>query len=344
MPDKHLHTGAEILGFGAAQTLTALEERGLSWQKAAIAAGLKPEKPDAEEFIPLEHSIALCEIAAKMADDEAFGVKVGSSAPIGIGAVFEYILLSAPSLGEALQNWQRFENLPCNAIHVSFEKESDWAYLSWQFPDSFGPRSQFADSLVAFAFSRIKHMTSGQSVSLKVQMSRQEPENSDEFRRILGDDVEFGCEKDRVGVPIDKLSLFPNTGEPNLFRIVEQSALRALRGSAYKEDQLYQIRNQVSIALKSGDASVEHVARKLGMSRRSLQRILEQAGTNYRNVVEDVRKHLAERYLKEADLRISDVAFLLGYSDISAFSRAAKGWFGMSPKAMKEKQKAFFDK
>jgi AraC-like DNA-binding protein len=333
-------SGAVVFAHGALQIINYMETEGLPWKEAAIKAGLPAEKPDPETHMPLECVVALCEIGAELAGDDAFGAKAGVASPIGLGAVFEYVALAAPTLGDALRNWQRFQNVPSNAVPVRFEQEEDWAFLSWEISDSFGPHSQLSDAILGYAYSRLRHMIADEHVPIKIQLRHSKPKASADLYRLFGPDLEFDCEKERIGLPAAVLNKRPKNGEQYLLRIIEQTAEHVLKKHAAKNDQIYRIRNQISTSLKYGNASIDDVARELGMSRRALQRALEAAGTNYRQLTEDVRRALAERYLKEANLSISDIAFLLGYADLSAFSRAAKGWFGVSPRAMRERSRS----
>jgi AraC-like DNA-binding protein len=83
--------------------------------------------------------------------------------------------------------------------------------------------------------------------------------------------------------------------------------------------------------LPSGGITDEKIAEHLNMSERSLQRRLKEAGTTFRTILERVRKDLASTYVHDPDIELVEVAFLLGFSDQSAFSRAFKRWTGNTP-------------
>ena len=83
--------------------------------------------------------------------------------------------------------------------------------------------------------------------------------------------------------------------------------------------------------LPSGSATDEIVARALYMSSRKLQRQLQRAGTTFNTLLNEIRQDLAQKYLREEDTSMTEIAFLLGFSESSAFSRAFKRWVGVSP-------------
>ena len=105
-----------------------------------------------------------------------------------------------------------------------------------------------------------------------------------------------------------------------------------------RDELLHRVQHFVAEHLSSGDPGVETVAKELGMSVRTLSRRLRERDLSYRRMVDDLRRRLTLEYLKDTDLRISDIAFLVGYSEISAFTHAFRRWTGLSPSAHRSAQ------
>jgi AraC-like DNA-binding protein len=91
------------------------------------------------------------------------------------------------------------------------------------------------------------------------------------------------------------------------------------------------VREEVTGLLGMGEVTMRKTARRLGMSVATLRRRLESEGTTFRDIVEDMRKRLAERYLASREPAVSEIAFLLGFADVASFDRAFKRWMGVSP-------------
>jgi AraC-like DNA-binding protein len=89
-------------------------------------------------------------------------------------------------------------------------------------------------------------------------------------------------------------------------------------------------------ALPSGRVTEDDVARTLNMSKRTLHRKLNENRETFRSILVQVRKDLARYYVRKPDFSITEIAFLLGYADTSAFSRAFRSWFGHSPTKARE--------
>jgi AraC-like DNA-binding protein len=109
----------------------------------------------------------------------------------------------------------------------------------------------------------------------------------------------------------------------------EAIAKRASRRASIRshvEDQIVQL-------LPHGKANASEIARRLGMSRRTLARALSSEGAAFSGVLDTLRQALSKRYLREQQLPIAEVAWLLGYSDISSFTHAFARWTGLTPTA-----------
>jgi AraC-like DNA-binding protein len=105
-----------------------------------------------------------------------------------------------------------------------------------------------------------------------------------------------------------------------------------------REDSLIErFRALTKDELKGGDASLEVLAARLGMSARTLQRKLRALGTSHQELLDEMRKALAVRYLAEPDVAVCEVAYLLGFSESSAFHRAFKRWTGTTPSEFRKR-------
>ncbi len=323
-------------------TKQSLQKNGLDWESTARALGFDAGVADCPDaIIPFETLLKLFEFAARKTGNDAIGLMIGSSLPIGTIGVFEYVGLSAPTLRIALHNWIRFHSIPTNAYSLSFEEEDDYGYLKWHVSDSHGPRTQFLNWSMGMAATRILSMFQGVAVHMKAELTHSKPASIDEFRHVLGTNIHFNQPRDRLGVPkhlldMDLSNIQPRVSEPNLYRLMEKAALQELEKREHMSDQLLVITQHITDGLKNGDLSLENIAYKMAMSTRTLQRVLDSSGTSFRRLTEDTRKAIAKRYLVETDTPLFEIAFICGFSEQSAFSRAAKTWFGISPKAYRK--------
>ena len=123
--------------------------------------------------------------------------------------------------------------------------------------------------------------------------------------------------------------------DPDFNNLLEycEAALTDRRGNV---SQLRtRVENAISSLLPHGRVVVDAVARCLGMSKRSLARRLSDEGLNFTEVLQQLRRDLAVRYLDDPKLHISKIAWLLGFSEVSAFTHAFKRWTGKTPSQMR---------
>jgi AraC-like DNA-binding protein len=95
------------------------------------------------------------------------------------------------------------------------------------------------------------------------------------------------------------------------------------------------VENEIAPLLPHGKAQASEVARKLGMSQRTLARRLAAKGLSFTTILDEMKCDLAKRYLGEANLPITTIAWLLGYQEVSAFTHAFKRWNGKTPKQVR---------
>jgi AraC-like DNA-binding protein len=95
--------------------------------------------------------------------------------------------------------------------------------------------------------------------------------------------------------------------------------------------EIEQVRREIARALVKGESGIAHLANATGTSVRTLQRRLKDAGVNYNDLQNDVRKTLALNLLENETLALGEIAFSLGYSEVSAFNHAFRRWVGQSP-------------
>lgn len=119
--------------------------------------------------------------------------------------------------------------------------------------------------------------------------------------------------------------------DPAMRQLMDRLAQQQLLTLTRTDDPLVRARRLIAQRLGDGELELSHVASALHVSPRTFQRKLQEHGESFTQLVDGVRKEMAERYLEDASLSLTDIAFLLGYSEQSAFARAYKRWTGHAP-------------
>jgi AraC-like DNA-binding protein len=141
--------------------------------------------------------------------------------------------------------------------------------------------------------------------------------------RFVGTEVEFGADTDEFALSADARELPLIHSDTHLNDLLLKHCEAALADRRGDMSQLRtRVENAISSVLPHGRVLVEDVARSLGMSERTLARRLSDEGLNFTEILQQLRRDLAVRYLDDRKLHVSKIAWLLGFRDVSAFTIA----------------------
>ena len=186
-----------------------------------------------------------------------------------------------------------------------------------------------------FAVLRICRVLTGQNlVPQHFSISHHRSGGISEMARFVGTKVEFGADTDEFALNLDARELpliHSDTYLNDLLLKYCEAALADRRGDT--SPLRTRVENAISSMLPHGRVLVEDVARSLGMSERTLARKLSDEGLNFTEILQQLRRDLAVRYLDDRKLHVSKIAWLLGFHEVSAFTHAFKRWTGKTPSA-----------
>jgi AraC-like DNA-binding protein len=152
----------------------------------------------------------------------------------------------------------------------------------------------------------------------------------------LGCEIDFAANSDEILFPAP-IGALPVVGaDVHLNRLLLQYADQTLGDRPSRRTSVRSsVEDHIAKLLPHGKASAPEISHRLGMSRRTLARALSAEGATFSGVLETLRQALAKRYLRERELPISEIAWLLGYSEISSFTHAFARWTGLTPKSFR---------
>ena len=157
-----------------------------------------------------------------------------------------------------------------------------------------------------------------------------------EYTRFLGTEVEFGSDVDEIVFPEGSAEMPLVEADHRLNKILSRVCDDTLNARRSNVSALrVSVENALTPLLPHGTARAEVVAKKLGMSERTLARRLGEEGTTFNEVLKQLRSSLAIRYLEEETMPISKIAWLLGFEEPSSFSHACRRWTGKSPRELR---------
>jgi AraC-like DNA-binding protein len=293
------------------------------------ATDLTPEiLADADARVsPAQFCVAWAE-GARLSGDPHVALSLAGEIPAGAFGIVEYVCRSAPTLGGALTQWVRYLNLLNGAVTVALVEEGERVCVR-VVQDSEAPAPHSHELCFALLVARARELT-GTALRVSAVDFTHRATDASPYERWFEAPVRFGARVTQLVLPRSSLDTKLLTADPNLLATLAPLA-DEMRSKTDREPPLTaQVRRLLRTALRTNEAQVEQVARSLGMTGRTLQRRLKDEGTTFQAMREELRRELAEIYLED-DLSISEISFLLGFSEPSAFFRAFKRWTGLTP-------------
>jgi AraC-like DNA-binding protein len=285
-----------------------------------------------EGFIPCSVFAGILREAARLTADDCFGLHFAERFnPKNIGPL-AYVALNSPTIGAGIQNVERYLHVYDSSAKWFFTAEGDRGYVRFVLTDlGIEPLRQSNEHGVTIVINALRMMVGSHWAPQEVHFAHEAPERTSEHHRIFRCPVLFGCETNALVIELSFAERAVPAADQQLYLIMKQYLDQVL-SEMPKEDSLFAaIRKAVAEAMRDGDPKLAKVAKKMAMGSRTLQRRLKDYGFDFKKLVEDTRQRFAVNYLKDRKNSLTEIAFLLGYSELSAFNRAFKRWTGSTP-------------
>jgi AraC-like DNA-binding protein len=322
--------GALIVKAAAAQGVPPADLQAATGFDPAVAAD-----PDAR--IPLELETALWEEAARRSGDPAFGLHAAEGLQPGVFEVLDYVFRAAPTLRAALERLSRYNRLLHDIAAIAVLDRGPVIRVEHQLSEPGAIQSrQAAEFTLAGIVVVAAQMAEEPVRPLRVAFRHRAPEAAvvREHQRLFGVEPSYGEPVNALELDSGALSRALPRADPVLSRVVLRHADAMLAARpAPAESFANRLRRLLATALadEEGGIALTEAAARLHMSERTVQRRLADEGLTYDQLLEELRRDLALRYLQDPRVAIAQIAYLLGYSEPSAFHRAFKRWTGKTP-------------
>lgn len=318
-----------------------LSVRGINadaYERMLEQAGLAhPLLDDSDTMVPLNAVARFLNAAAVACDDPCLGLHWGEELPKGATGVVGYLIMNARSVRTALAAIARYHELQLSPIEVQFTEADDVGRLEWRFPSTFTePRVQFSSFAMAATINRLRFHAGALWCPMSVELDHRALACTEDVLRVFGPGIHYDRPANAILIRGAVLDRGSNAVDHKLFLILRDLAERLLAEQHARRDIVHKTENAIINVLQRGDVSLDDVANDLEMTTRTLQHNLSDAETNFENVLHETRRRLAETYLRDTDLPLTEIAFLLGFSELSSFTRAANRWFGVPPRQRRQ--------
>lgn len=284
---------------------------------------------------PYEKLENLWRSATSLTDDPLLGLHMGEFYGLTGMEVVGNILQNSPTIGDGIVNANQYLNLVTHTFQISTLSQADTVEMQFHINPDCRIYTPFAvwqtlDVGMVIVSKAMRSLSMGRMTPSHVFLQRTELEDLGEYERIFQCPITLGSEETRM-------VLSPNLWEEPIL-VADQRLLALLiehaQSQQYQLGQGPSLRRTVKEALlnrsESTPPDLDQTAAMLHMSSRSLQRKLKAEGSTFRALLDEIRQERALYYLRH-EIPIKEVAFRLGFQEVSAFAHAFKRWTGKTP-------------
>ena len=295
---------------------------------------------DPNARIGVANQIKFVGLVADALGDKNLGFHLACEHDVRQIGLLYYVAASADTLGNAMRRAERYVGIQNEGVKFKVSKgrtvriNIDYAGVARH------TDVQQIEFIIA-SIIRICHQLNERSLSpTRIRLRHKLGKDKASLERLLDCTIEDGADADEIEFPAASWDLPLISADPHLHRLCVQRCEEALAGRKKDTSSLkVQVENAIAALLPHGQARHDLVAAQLGMSPRTLARRLSSEGSSFASISEEVRSALAERYLADPALPISEIAWLLGYAEIGTFTRAYQRWTGMLPSPARVQQR-----
>ena len=329
-----------VLASAATGIVEHIERRGGDIDSIFGNTGVSPAMAGSPTLpIKLACFCRLFEEAARQTGDGNFGLWFGNQfRPHDLG-LWGYLAVSSPTLGAALRNI--IDTFPFHQQHSLLRlapRNDGLLMLQYQIraPDIV-ERRQDADLSLGMFLNIFRECLGRGWTPETVYFEHPRPLDAEQHEAAFGAPACFSQPANALVFRPEVLKHPMPRRDPKMTAMM-RACLEALGSKADDFEPLTdRVRMAVRTRLPDGWPSLEAISEDLRLSPAGIQRELARIGLTYKGLVQAVRRELALSYLRQRHLPLSEIAFLLGYSELSAFSRAMRRWTGRSPKSVRNR-------
>lgn len=311
--------------------VTMLERYGVSKEQLLAGAAEPPNLRDPSARLPLQDFVDIVRRAIKLSGAPWLGWEFGATLTLSSHGFLGYAAMSSETLRDAVELAVKFFRTRTTVVDLQLKVEGDTAILQL---DELVALQDIQPFVVESLFSSFHFM--GLKLLGEVPMDGElrfafpEPDYYERMKPLIPVPVLFDCAYNQMRFPAARLDQRLRFADPRLAKMAEAQCEQEMANIKSPPKLLNQVR-RIILAQSGRFPSVDEAASDLHMSSRTLKRKLQQLGTSYQTILDDLRKGLAVEYLTQTEITVDDIAVQLGYSDASNFARAFRRWTGRSP-------------
>lgn len=280
------------------------------------------------------NQLRFVQLVADALGDDLLGLHLAEALDFREIGLIYYAAASADTLGTALRRTERYIGIQNGGIRFTVS-HGDTVRVRFHYV-GLARHSDVhqIEASIALVIRILRYLTGRSLAPTRVRLMHARASRKADLEQLLDARIETGAAADEIEFPADSWDLPIVSADPFLHRLCMQACEQALARQSKNFSPLKeQVENAIAAALPHGQATHDRIAAALGLSPRTLSRRLSESGHSFAGILDEIRSALADRYLADRALSISQIAWLLGYAEVGTFTRAFQRRRGMTPSA-----------
>jgi len=308
-----------------------LEGYGIDPEPLFREQGIDPETLfDAGARVSVACYTKLDSKAAELSNDPFFGLKGAEYfRPAHLGAL-GFAWLASSSLRTGLERISRYGRVIQDNLAVDLDEDDDFFYIRIDAQVPIEDERLREDGQMAAIVKLCRVIAGDQFTPARICFQQSEPENTSYHYELFRCQLEFDCPATVFVINREDIDKRLTGSNDELAKLNEHIVVKYLAHSQ-KKDIVNRVKAAIIDGLSSGTVTEMAIAEELHTTPRNLHRKLQKEDTSFKQLLTDVRKELAQQYIQDRSKTLTEISFMLGFSEVSSFSRAFKGWTGRPP-------------
>ncbi|MEM7434810.1 MAG: AraC family transcriptional regulator ligand-binding domain-containing protein [Myxococcota bacterium] len=345
MQDLKRHTAThhnQQLGISALlgrALLANLAQLAIDTEAVREAAGVEAERlADPRARLSHREIATMFEEAERISGDRTMSLQIAAQTrTLAGGGVLGPLILSSSDGAQALDYLVQYGKLLAGELRIAPHRfASNWVVRFVPADVDLELLSRMMECLLAVAVRAFELALNTKVQPSQVSFRHATPSHVEPFRRFFGCDVYFDAEYYELRLPQQSLSQSATGAHPRIVEQLEEMAESELRLISPRFTTA--VRERIAVLFEQdAQASRANVAHAMKLTERTLQRRLAEEGTTFREVVEGVRCDRASALLRDPGVRVADIAYAIGYDEVTSFTKAFRRWTGDTPTAFRSR-------
>jgi AraC-like DNA-binding protein len=281
--------------------------------------------------IPLTEWIGMFDIAIAALNEPDLPLKAGAGLRMRHLGVLGHVLMNCATLAEISDQLARYIRLLGQIGQPVLTVEGSRAHLLWSWPYATPPVPAVAQFMLGARAMFMRWLSNQPQLRYDGYFHFPRPADVSSYEQIFGGELHFDQPASKMVFSADYMRLPVVSADEDMRQQAEAQAQLVLRELSSEPEFLRELKTVLSRNLSKGQVSLNEAAETLRLSTRTLQRRLGEHERSFQAVLDEVRRARAEMFLRDPSISLTQIAFLLGYTEQSTFHNAFKRWSGVSP-------------